>query len=130
MWCHSFQLFEPFALAISSLGFHRGSRVILTMREFASRARKSRTRSGARRHAVRCASTRSTLRVFHKYAQRPQREIPHLRKCPYKEDVGTVKCYCMYIVGRSLLPLRQLMSSWWYIYIPIQMTHRPLDPFL
>ena len=48
MWCHSFLLSEPFALAISSLRLHRGSllglRVLLTMRELASHARKSRTR--------------------------------------------------------------------------------------
>ena len=46
MWCHSFPLSEPFALAISFFGLHSGSLlgpgVILTMREFASRARKSR----------------------------------------------------------------------------------------
>ena len=38
---------------------------------------------------ARCTSTRSTLRLFHTYmyGQRPQREIPHVRKCPYKECV-------------------------------------------
>ena len=39
-----------------------------------------------------CASTRGTLRIFHTYTQRPQREIPHLRKCPYKEGVGNAHC--------------------------------------
>ena len=37
--------------------------------------------------------TQYALRLFHTYAlpQRPQREIPHLRKCPYKEGVGTAQ---------------------------------------
>ena len=65
------------------------------MREFPSRARKNRTRSV-------CASTRSTLRLFHTYAQRPQREIPHLRKCPYKEGVGTAQNQMpLHVVGEK-----------------------------
>ena len=41
--------------------------------------------------ALWCASTRCTLRLFHSYLQRPQREIPHLRIRPYKEGVGTAE---------------------------------------
>ena len=52
---------------------------------------------------ARCASTHSTLRLFHTYAQRPQREIPHLRKCPYKEGVGIAQNQIpLHVVGRSL----------------------------
>ena len=58
MWCHSFPLSEPFVLAISFFGLHSGSLlgpgVILTMREFASRAEKQ-DALDAHRHAVRCA---------------------------------------------------------------------------
>ena len=51
------------------------------------------------------ASTRSTLRVFHTFAQRPQREIPHLRKYPYKEGVRTAHCQKpLHVVGCSLPP--------------------------
>ena len=54
------------------------------MRELALRARKNGKRSGGRRHAV--------DRLFDTYAQQPQREIPHLRKYPYKEGVETTDC--------------------------------------
>ena len=37
------------------------------------------------------------------YAQRPQREIPHLKKCPHKESVGTAQNQMpLHVVGRSL----------------------------
>ena len=76
---------------------------------------------------ARCASTRSTLRLFHTYAQRPQREIPHLRKCPYKEGVGTTQNQMLlHVVGCSLPPFGRLMGSWYHTctYHPIHIVCR------
>ena len=109
MWCHSFPLFVHFALAISSPGSNVDPWTACNiMREFTSRAH------GKAGHA-RCSSTRSTLRLFHTYVQRPQREIPHLRKCPYKEGVGTAQNQIpLHVVWRSLPPFGRLMDSCYY----------------
>ena len=50
--------------------------------------------------------------MFHMYAQRPQREIPLLRKYPYKEGVGIAQNQMpLHVVGRSLTPFGRLMGS-------------------
>ena len=45
------------------------------------------------------------------YVQRPQREIPHLRKCPYKEGVETAQNQMqLHVVGCSLPSKGRLMA--------------------
>ena len=87
---------------------------ILGPRVICANSHRARGKAGR----ARCASTRSTLRLFYMYAQRPQREIPHLRKCPYKEGVGTAQNQMpLHVVGRFLPPFEWLMGSWWKFFL-------------
>ena len=108
--------FRSFYLLARAPSWILGPRVILTMREFASRVEKQ--------DALWCASTRSTLRLFHTFA-RPPREIPHLRKCPYKEGVvpfniiiyliESISCAliqsCTFSVSQSVLQREVLITA-------------------
>ena len=85
------------------------------MCEFASRGKAG--------HAW-CVSIHSTLHFFHMYVQRPQSEIPHLRKCPYKEGVGTTQNQMpLHVVGcplphELLVILMTFLLTLWAVLSP------------
>ena len=80
-----------------------------------AQARKSRTCSGACRHAV-CSA-------FHMYVQQPQREIPHLRKCPYKGGVRTVQSQTpLHVVARRCTLLAALWAAHELLVSPLAAT--------